>query len=527
MIHDFQKPGSTLPSAEDATVVVGAGAAGIALALALGDAGERVLLLESGGDSKDPDSERDAAHLNEAVITGLPLDGVVNGRARVVGGTTALWHGQCMRLHPIDIEQRPWVPHSGWPLAASALDQHYPAAERFLDVSGRGYGAQRWTEHASLEPLAWTAERLLHDFTEYTPRPHLGQVHRDRLARHPQIELVLHATVGGVLVEQQRVRGVELRAAGREPTVLRCRRVVLAGGAIENARMLMLSDPAGIGLGIGRAHTGRWYQDHPIIRTAEVVARDWRVLQDRYIALHRQGRRLFPKVRLAPEAQRQHGLLDATAVFIHDHDDPAREALRRLIIAARHGRRPEHPLQDALRGLGAPLSVLRDVYRRYAKGMATGTAPTAVWLQVWVEQQPDPNSRITLDVQRDQLGLPQARLHWTCSELELHTSRTLTHWVAEDLRRLQLAELRKLPSMHDDEAWRATVGDAAHPAGTTRMAREPHAGVVDPQLAVHGLSGLHVVGSSVFPTCGYANPTLTIVALALRLAEHLRSRVEA
>jgi len=522
MIHDLRNPGAP-PLPPGATVVIGAGPAGLALALALADAGRAVLLLESGGDVHDHRARREADLLNEAVQTGLPLDGVRNGRSRLLGGTAALWHGQCMRLHDIDLQTRAWVPLSGWPLTAGDLQSHYAQAEAFLDVSGRGYGAERWADHA-LPPLDWDPDYLLHDFTEYTPRPHLGLVHRRRLREHPQVQVLLNATASRVMVEGGMATGVEVLCAGRPPLLVPAQHVVLAGGAIENARLLMLSDRQRVGLGDGRAHTGRCYQDHPIIRTAQVVPTDWRVLQDRYIALHRDGRRLFPKVRLAPQAQMHHGLLDATAVFVHDHDDPARDALRRLLLAARHGRAPEHPVRDAVRGMSAPLPVLRDLWRRYARGLATGTRPSAVWLQLWLEQAPDPDSRVVLDEhQVDPLGLPQARLHWKCSDQELATSRALTRWVGADLARLGVGTLRDLPAMHDDDAWRACVGDAAHPAGTTRMSADARGGVVDPQLQIHGVRGLYVAGSSVFPICGYANPTLTIVALALRLAACLRS----
>jgi len=236
------------------------------------------------------------------------------------------------------------------------------------------------------------------------------------------------------------------------------------------------------------------------------------------------GRRLFPKVRLSPAAQEEHGLLDATAVFVHEHEHPGLEASRRLLHAARARRVPPRALRELATASTAAPAVARTAYRRLARGMAIGERPSHVWLQLWVEQAPDPDRRVRLDDALDAHGLPRARVTWTCDDLELETTRRMTRWVAEDLQRLGVASVRELPAMTDDDAWRSTVYDAAHPAGTTRMAPDPSDGVVGTDLEVHGVRGLSVVGGSVFPTSGYANPTLTIVALALRLAERLSAR---
>ena len=518
MIADFRfVRDEALP--RGAVVVVGAGAAGMAVALALGNAGRDVLLLESGADAA-PDLQDP---LNEGTTGKLPWSGLLAGRARALGGTTTLWHGQCMRLHPVDVEPRPWLPGSGWPLSLSELDEHYETAERFLDVSGRGYDATRWDEHPDLPPLAWDATRLLHDFTEYTPKPSLARTYRPQLAEHRHVTVVLGATAGAVLVEDGRAVGVQARGDGGRRTRIESPEVVLAAGAVENARLLQLSDPEGIGLGLGREHTGRYLQDHPTIRTAEVHSRDFRVLQDRYIVLHAGPRRLFPKVRLAPGMQREHQLVDATAVFVHEHDDPALGAARRLVLSARRRQRPDRPVRDLATVVRGAAPVLRTAYRRRVRQLATGEPPSHVWLQLWLEQPPDPQRRVRLGEGLDALGLRRAHVDWTCGDQEIETSRRLTRWIGEDLDRLGIARLEELAPMHDDAAWRRAVTDAAHPAGTTRMSASPADGVVDRDLQVHGVSGLHVVGGSVFPTSGYANPTLTIVALSLRLAGHLLS----
>lgn len=517
MIHDFADAAALAGVPASAVVVVGAGAAGLALALALGDRGRDVVLLESGGDAGDP-TPPDGPSGGAAV--GLRYDGLVTGRAHVLGGTTSLWHGQCMRLHDVDLLRRGWVERSGWPLSPSDLAPHYEVAEQWLRVSSRGYGAERWREHPQLPVLEWDPARLEHDFTEYTPTTSLARLHRPRLLRHARVRLVVHARVGRVMTNGARAVGVEVLGGNRR-LELRSGTVVLAGGAVENARLLQLSDAEGIGLGQGRRATGRYLQDHPVIRTAQVLPRDHRVLQDRYLALRDGTRRLFPKVRLAAAAQERHGLLDATAVFVHDFDDPGLAAARRLVLSARGRSRPEAPVRDVLTALRSAPPVARTAFRRIVLGRATAERPSRVWLQLWLEQAPVADRRVELADDTDGFGLRRARVHWSCTDQELDTSRRMTRWIADDLSRLGVAEVRELPAMHDDDAWRASVTDAYHPAGTTRMSRSSGDGVVDPDLQVHGVDGLFVVGGSVFPTSGYANPTLTIVALALRLAGYL------
>ncbi|MDT0260277.1 FAD-dependent oxidoreductase [Jatrophihabitans lederbergiae] len=143
-----------LRTAADAVLVVGSGAAGLALAQRVSESGRSVVVLESGGDlTATSDPGTDTADLNEGLNLGLAYTGLRDGRSRNLGGTTQLWHGQCMRLHPIDVRPRPWVPHSGWPIALTDLDEHYAAAERWLGVTGRGYGPERWQEHPELAPL--------------------------------------------------------------------------------------------------------------------------------------------------------------------------------------------------------------------------------------------------------------------------------------------------------------------------------------------------------------------------------------
>lgn len=521
MIVDLRRA-ALPPLGHDVTVVVGAGAAGLALALDLERRGMPVLLLESGGSTTPPPGGEEVDPLNTGEVSGLRYQGLTGARARGIGGSTSLWHGQCTRLHAEDLAPRPWVPGSGWPFSVEELERWYPAAEDWFGLSGRGYGPERWAEHPDLAPVAWSGDRLLDDFTEYAPSTHAGARHRRHLRRSRLITVAEHATVARVIVEGSRAVGVEVRPGPARSLRVAAPRTVLCAGALENARLLMLSDPDGVGLGLGRAQTGRYLQDHPVVRTARVLPLHARWLQDRYSPLHSGRQRVYPKVRLSPAAQREHRLLDAAAVLAHEQpDDPSRAAARRLLTAARRRQLPPGAVGDLARVARASAPISRDLWRRSVRGLSTGRAATSVWVDVWLEQTPDARSRVSLATSTDPLGLRRAVVHWRLGEAEVRTSRTMTSWLADDLRRTGVAAVRELAPMHDDDAWGAAVTDAWHPSGTTRASLAPADGVVDPAGAVHGVGGLFVTGASTFPIAGYANPTLTIVALALRLADHL------
>ena len=139
-----------------------------------------------------------------------------------------------------------------------------------------------------------------------------------------------------------------------------------------------------------------------------------------------------------------------------------------------------------------------------------------------VEQRPDPASRVTLADRVDRFGMPLSRIDWRIDSQEQHTVRRTAELVGEGLQRLGLDGLALDEWVRDGAGFPPTFADAAHPTGTTRMADEPRQGVVDRQGQVHGVQGLYVAGSSTFPTSGHANPTLMIVALAIRMADHLK-----
>jgi choline dehydrogenase-like flavoprotein len=500
--------------------VVGAGAAGIAIAHELLDTGIDVVVLESGGLRRSADTES----FNEGESAGMSQASLTEGRGRLLGGATAVWGGQCLRPDASTFLERSWVPHSGWPLQSDELEPFYRRAEALLRIDGEVYDESVW-DAFHVERPAIDPHRLLHRFTVWCPQPHLGELYRPRLAASANVRVLLDATATEILTTRSGDRFDSVRAATPEGKAVRvcARACVLSAGAIENARLLLAS--RGVhAAGIGNAHdvVGRFFQDHPNGHCAVVQAENVARLQEIYGLLYRGRVRYLPRLVLSPRLQRSEGVLSCAAYPVfHFGEDSGIEAARRLYRALRNRRRPAR-LRPALWRIARDAPALAAVaYRRIAHGRSAKARPVAVTLQTHAEQAPNPASRVTLSERRDRLGLPLPKVDWRLTELDRRTAEAMVHNVAREFRRLGLGDVRAQPWL-GEASWSRHVSDSYHHMGTTRLGSDPRTSVVDPDGQVHGVTGLFVAGSSVFPTAGHANPTLLIVALAIRLGDHLR-----
>jgi choline dehydrogenase-like flavoprotein len=257
MIEDLRRleDGAEL---ETDVCVVGAGAAGIALAREFLAGDTRVILLESGGLRSDRAEEA----LNEGEAAGMSADSLTEGRERVLGGTTALWAGQCLPAEPNVFEPRDWVAHSGWPFDERELEPFYRRAEALFRIEGEVYDERIW-DSFGVERPAVDPSRLVHRFTVWCPQPHLGRLYRKELERSAAVRVLLHATATRVRATSGRFEAVTVRGPDGRSATVRARRCVLAGGAIENARLLLAS-------GLGNDVVGRYFQDHPNSHSATV-----------------------------------------------------------------------------------------------------------------------------------------------------------------------------------------------------------------------------------------------------------------
>jgi len=533
MLIDLRKDPEAASGMHD-LCIIGAGAAGITLAERLARSGHAVCLLESGG----LDFEAETQALYRGANLGMPYYDLDQSRLRFFGGTVAIWGGRCALLDPIDFEHRPWVPHSGWPIDRARLEPYYRQAHEQLELGAFNYDEAIWEALGTADP-GFDTDRLdsvLWRFDEVHER--FTAARRRALIESPTIRILLHANAVRLkaAANARTIDHVVVHPLGGSPHPVRARHYVLACGAIENSRLLLVSndvEPAGIGN--SRDLVGRFFMEHPAGRIGKVETPQpfelWATFQKRFM---RSGPPLAPALRLGDAAQRERQALNSISTFKLQRD-PSRgvalgnkiyHSLVHSIAPSRRGRALDHAYR-AIRGW-IHREVRNGIERFRARAGITG-----LYLITRGEQAPNPDSRVLLSSECDTLGNPRADLDWQLSPIDKHTAKVFAETLDTELRRLGKGSVTLSEWLHDPSpAWPVdlTVGNHPianyHQLGGTRMSDDPATGVVDADCRVHGYANLHVAGGSVFPTGGWANPTLTILALALRLAEHLDDRLK-
>lgn len=458
--------------------IIGAGAAGITVAMELCDSKIKVLLLESGG----LESESETQSLYQGESTGRPYYPLEAARLRYFGGTTNHWSGWCAPLDPLDFVQRDWIPHSGWPIDYQDLEPWYWRAHQICQLGPFQFEAEYWEEQTGLRRLPLSRETVATKILQFSPPTRFGTVYRDKIIGASNITLWTHANVTNIQSNPaaSRATGVEVTTLNKKKLLVRAKAFVLACGGMENPRILLLSNHVNEqGLGNHYGVVGRYFMEHPHLFTSTV---------------------LLPK---------------GFNVDFYELEWPNEPSIRKPFV----------PLFGITPAVQRAQKIANYSSILWPSESPQGDQPTqSRQLHTRIEQVPNPESRITLaHDDRDLLGQPKIRFHWQLTQLDKKTIRIAEQLLANQLGRTQVGRLQ-MPDWlvsHNDE-WSDTMSGGPHHMGTTRMSDDPRTGVVDANCKIHGIDNLYVAGSSVFSTAGTANPTMTIVALAARLASHIR-----
>ena len=491
---------------ESDVCIVGAGAAGISLFLALEEKGLTVNMLESGGFTFEAEVQELCA--GKSVGAQYPLE---VARLRYFGGSTNHWGGQCHRMFEMDFEPQPNIEHSGWPIRKADLDPYYdralkvleiaPGFERFDDLEKnlRDYPRLLGQRNESFEPMVWLK----------SPPTRMGKKYRPAIASSQRGRCFLHANAIELSPDEQgsTILRLEAKTLGGRRSRFKARLYVLCGGTVENARLLLLSDSVIPG-GVGNRHdlVGRFFAEH----AAEAFV-------DRMVLAAPPGKKGFQEEYLQQRAKAED--IPVSPTIFGWVATPALREKHSLMGFSVNPFRSKQPAPDSMEDAVAGLLAGR------SEAMAAGEKRDVFSYVTWIlaEEAPDPNNRVYLDRERDALGLRKMVLDWKIKPVDTWNMVNGFRLFAKELTRSGNGRVR-IPEF-DDFQLMHTLKLAGHQMGTTRMADDPRRGVTDASGKVHGVDNLYVAGGSVFPTYSFVNPTLTLVALTLRTADRIADRV--
>jgi choline dehydrogenase-like flavoprotein len=489
MLFDLQIGLSALARGNYDVCVCGSGPAGITVARELAAGGKRVALLEAGGLEFTEQSQSHYAGTESGIST---FDiAVKHGRLRYFGGTSNHWSGMCGIFSESDFWSRRYHELPGWPIARSEVLAHLPAACEILDLG---------TTDFSSKPLgAPGRDAFAHVGIALSPPTRFGTKYRKEIVESSGIDLFINANLVDLHLDRspgvrQRIDHVLVSNYRGETAKLVARQYVLALGSIENARMLLSANKQlPVGIGNHSDFVGRCYMEHLNVGIGRFVTRAGQTMIN-------DGTNLTAR---EPTLLRLN--VGAGILSLGTNAKP-RES-------GRLG-----PVRGVLRKAACDVETVRDFARRFKDFTCAGDGV----ISSLIEQAPDRNNRVTLRDEVDDFGLRRAHVHWVLSDADRRTVRALGLELAKELVALDAARVQ-LSAFITDTSKDIPVLSHAHQMGTTRMAADPRLGVVDANCQVHGVGNLYMAGSSVFPTGGGINPTLTIVMLSLRLAKHLRA----
>tara|TARA_R110002110_G_scaffold239506_5_gene455467 strand:- start:3066 stop:4661 length:1596 start_codon:yes stop_codon:yes gene_type:complete len=501
--------------------IIGAGAAGITIARELAGSGISVALIESGG--FDFDAATQDLYEGESVGVDYPL---TSSRLRYFGGSTNHWGGWCRPLEPIDFEKRDWVPYSGWPVTREELNPFYDRARDICQIkSGAFDDPAAWQAGGTPMPLAGSEVETR--FFLYSPPTRFGQVYRSAIKQAKNITCYLNSNVMEIVpaANGTQVAHLDVGTLSGVRFTIKPKSCVLACGGIENARMLLVSNSVmKTGLGNENDVVGRFFMEHPHVGSpASFVVTDKDFVASWY--------RTYTKMRTQAGTVMIRGCLMFSPDYLR-----RTESLGTVITFAPASpvmAEPEAPVAGASdeEKAKAAKAAARDAGLRNVLQLARSTNSRATpsdeigWrfgVGCATEQAPDPASRITLSDQKDALGLPRTRLDWHLKKSDADNLRGNLMAVARAFGGWGEGRVQLL--FPERDAWTEAEGWGNHHLGTTRMGSDPKLSVADGDCRVHGMSNLFIAGSSLYPTGATVNPTLTIVALAVRLSDHLKRR---
>ncbi len=491
--------------------IVGSGAAGLSMALDWIDSGFKVIILQGGGFEYDDQVQDPYAGKS----TGQRYYPLKSSRLHYFGGTTGHWAGFCAPYDPIDFKKRSWVKDSGWPISREDMDPFYARANKILELGPFEYGLEYWQKQIpKMTPLPLDKRVVTNKMWQFSPPTRFGKKYRDDVVNAKNLYLYTYANLTNIEANESAnsVKYLEVKNHAGKTHRVKAKNYVLACGAIQNARMLLASNKQALN-GLGNDHdlVGRYFMEHLEVISGKLLLKNPEAL-DLYGFDPANFTRPRAEIAITDEAQEQHLILNGTISFT----PMALTENQKPMIDVWTSDDPREAEKDLMHNF-------RDFFEIPEDAKNVNTAQVFE-LFTRMEQAPNKDSRITLDAEKDSLGVPRASLHWDLTEQDKYSLRKLYEIFGEEVGKAGIGRVKMYDFLWqaNDKEMLSSLGGGWHHMGTTKMHDDPKQGVVDANCKVHGINNLHIAGSSCCSTAGAANPTLNLVALSLRLSDHLK-----
>ncbi len=488
--------------------IIGAGAAGISIALDWMNTSKKVILLEGGGFEYD-DKVQD---LYKGKTTGQKYFPLKASRLHYFGGTTGHWAGMCSPFDEVDFRKREWVPGSGWPISKKDLDPYYAKANETLKLGPYNYEFDYWRkELRDLNPFPLDDRVIRNKMWQYS-QAHFGDLYKEAIVEAKNIHLYTYANVVDILAGEgvQHISSVIVKNHEGKTHTVKAKHFILACGAIQNARMLLASNSqAPRGLGNDHDLVGRYFMEHLEIASSELWL--FRPFPTNLYSWEYGVTRASAELAITEEIQEKERILNGTASLLP-------------LSVGKHQKPRMETWQDE-----DPRKSSESLFKNWSEAdeaakSEKGAIERAFQLNTRIEQAPNPNSRVTLMAEKDELGVPRVNLHWELTALDKRSVRRIHQLIGQQFGIAGLGRVKLMDFLRDedDDTFPDSTNGGWHHMGTTRMSDDPGKGVVNADCRVHGISNLFVAGSACYATSAAPNPTLTLVALSLRLSDHIK-----
>jgi choline dehydrogenase-like flavoprotein len=506
--------------------IMGGGIAGITLARKLKNSRYKILLVESG----DENYQQNVQNLYSADKKPELFPDPLSSRLRMLGGSSNHWENSTERLDPIDLTKRDWIPDSGWPIKYEELVKYYSEAELYCGLDDEGYDLKYWADEFNFEDKLNNSGTVNNAIVKSSfPFTRFFVKYGDELRKADNINIIVNANVLDIDIDSGIIKSITISNLNGQHYNVKAKVFVMCFGGIENARMLLHFNTTNNNqLGNQYDNVGRYFMEHPTIRAANFFPFEGE-LHRIYNGIQYNGQLIKARFKLTEGAQIQHKMNNLRLFLTKSSNIRLSEGVSSAHVVKDSLKNSELPdnFGNHLINIVKDIDIISELYLRkeFDTSLFDSVDEYGGYQFIsMIEQSPNRNNRITLGDDVDQLKIRKINIEWTIQDNDKAMAWKSLEILAKDPVINEIGRIRILKE-NESRIWGNQLGFGHHHIGTTRMSDDITKGVVNSTLKVYGTNNLYISGSSVFPTGGHVPPTLTIVALTLRLADKIKETI--